>query len=297
VAAGLSPEPSGSTGAAWDRLGAAFTLDVEDIRVRQDRPGASLEIVRDLDVHLVRAAADVFHTHGQGALDGDGSVAWELQVEPRAIRAEGTVDFARVPLALAEPFLPPELPLFEPERARLTGALRIEGAGESLHASGRLSVEDLAIDAARIAPRPVRGMSLTAEGEATFRPAARRLEIASLRFGVGQAEVSARGAIEWTHDHWLVDLESHMPPTACGTAVAAIPVDLLQETAGFELDGILSGRVELRVDSRSLAESVLRLEVQDGCRFTAVPALAVLTLEVYYRLLPIYGPDAVAGGW
>jgi hypothetical protein len=26
-------------------------------------------------------------------------------------------------------------------------------------------------------------------------------------------------------------------------------------------------------------------------------ALAVLTLEVYYRLLPIYGPDAVAGGW
>lgn len=26
-------------------------------------------------------------------------------------------------------------------------------------------------------------------------------------------------------------------------------------------------------------------------------ALAVLTLEVYYRLLPIYGPDAVGGGW
>lgn len=26
-------------------------------------------------------------------------------------------------------------------------------------------------------------------------------------------------------------------------------------------------------------------------------ALAVLTLEVYYRMLPIYGPDAVAGGW
>jgi len=26
-------------------------------------------------------------------------------------------------------------------------------------------------------------------------------------------------------------------------------------------------------------------------------ALAVLTLEVYYRLLPIYSPDAVAGGW
>ncbi len=26
-------------------------------------------------------------------------------------------------------------------------------------------------------------------------------------------------------------------------------------------------------------------------------ALAVLTLEVYYRLLPIYGPDAVAGDW
>jgi hypothetical protein len=26
-------------------------------------------------------------------------------------------------------------------------------------------------------------------------------------------------------------------------------------------------------------------------------ALAVLTLEVYYRLLPMYGADAVTAGW
>jgi hypothetical protein len=37
-------------------------------------------------------------------------------------------------------------------------------------------------------------------------------------------------------------------------------------------------------------------ETASGGRL-AHTALAVLTLEVYYRLLPIYGADAVTAGW
>src|SRR5690606_35554590 len=152
------------------------------------------------------------------------------------------------------------------EDARLDGELRIAGAGDALHATGRLAVRDLAVSSTRIAPEPIGGIALSLDGEATFRPLERRLEIARLRVGSGNAHLDVTGAVEWAPEHYLFDVHAVLPATPCNDAISAIPTDLLQEMAAFSLHGTIGGRLDARVDSRELEATTLTVRVADGCR-------------------------------
>ncbi|AKF10256.1 Monofunctional biosynthetic peptidoglycan transglycosylase [Sandaracinus amylolyticus] len=270
-------EGAGAAAGAFGFLGEAFEGRVQGLTVRRSTADGSRDVLTNLSLDVRRDGADAFRTRGEGAPDHGGRLGWDLRVEPLSLRAVGSIELRDVAVAVVEPLLPDALPLHRSEDARLEGALTIEGAGDALHATGRLAVRDLALQSERIAPAPIAGIALELEGESTFLPEQRRLEIARLRVRSGAAHVDVSGAVEWAPDHYLFDVRAEMPATRCNDAISAIPRDLLQEMAAFSLTGSIGGRIEARVDSRDLDATQLRIRVADGCRFEMVPPLADLS--------------------
>jgi monofunctional biosynthetic peptidoglycan transglycosylase len=258
-------------------LAPEFAARIEGLSVWRRTPEGVREVLTGLEVAIERLDAESLRTRGHASPDGGGRLGWDLRIRPGALAAVGSIELDDVALAAVEPILPDGLPLHRPEDGSIDGELRIESAGDALHAVGRLAVRDVALASPRIAPQPVRNIALGLDFEATFRPIERRLEVARLRLESGGARLDIVGAAEWTAEHYLFEIDATLPPTPCSDALAAIPRDLLQEAAAFVLDGRIGGRLEARIDSRDLDATRLVIRVADGCRFEMVPPSADLS--------------------
>lgn len=262
---------------AWRRLLAEDAkLTVVDLTVNTEAGGESRPLLRRLRLEAEVTGTDELRLEGSGAAATGGSLGFRWQIQPRALRGEGTITLDELPLALVAPLVP-DLPWHRPERARLDGELVVTAdSAARLGFRGRVVVRGAALDSPRISPHPVTGVDFSVEGRGAWIPAERRLEVEELELGLGDARARVVGALEWSSEHYLVDLTATMPPTSCNTAVQAIPDDLLAEVAGFGFRGRIGGRVRALVDSRDLEHGRLDVRVADGCEFQTIPAVADL---------------------
>jgi hypothetical protein len=268
----------------WSRVSARAALWVANVDVAVRGADGEADSVRELSGAMVRGPGDVVRTWGSGRGVPDGALRWALEVRPGDLRGEGTVRMDDLPVGLLGPILP-EFALKSAREARIDGELALRGDGyERLGLAGTLAVRGVVLDSARIAPSPIRGVTLAVSGRAAFLPARGRLEFEDTRVALGgdahpvgtAVGVLAAGALEWTPAHFRVDAVMTLPTTPCDAAIAAIPRDLLAEVAGFRLAGTLAGRLRLLVDSRDLAATRVDVAVNDGCVFEDVPAFADL---------------------
>lgn len=249
---------------------------VDDVAVHLRRSSGEDEIVRRLTADLDGRQDGSVHVRGSGENAEGGTVHWDLFLWPADLRAEGSLSFRALPLALVLPLFP-GVPFDDPERAHLDGDLTLRGDGLTQVAfTGHLQLSEASLASPRIAPTPVRHIGATLDGSGLFVPAQRRVTIRSGRVTVGRATASTTGTIEWTSDHYLFDVDATLPPTPCGDAISAIPTDLLAELSGFSFAGTLAGHVAAHVDSRDLASTRLDLTAADACQFVTVPELADL---------------------
>ena len=257
------------------RIAAGADLRLEDLSVTaRGEEGRERPVLRELEAQLGRLPNDRYRFEGSGRPARGGRLGWDLTVEPERLLAVGNVNFQRLPFVLLVPFLP-GLPWHRPEDARVSGELTIRGEGAArVHLEGNGQLEDLALSSPRIAPGPVQRIGLSLSGSADWIPLERRLEIEGAEIGVGEARAVVSGSLEWPEDHYLVDLRATLPPTDCNTAVAAIPADLLAETAAFTFTGRIGGQVVTRIDSRDLEATVLDIRIANGCVFTTAPGTA-----------------------
>ncbi|MGD8860431.1 MAG: transglycosylase domain-containing protein [Myxococcales bacterium] len=213
---------------------------------------------------------------GEGAARGGGSVAWDMTLWPAELRADGDVELQEVPLALLTPFLP-SVPWHRPEDARIDAQLVVKTETvQRIAVSGRATVRDLAIASDRIAPQPVTGVEFTVLGRGHWLPPEKRLELAEAQVRVGAAEADLSGALEWSPDHYLVDLDARLPPTPCDDAIRVIPRDLLGELEHASWGGKLGVKVHVQLDSRDLDDTELDVDIDDRCQFLTVPSMADL---------------------
>lgn len=256
------------------RLAEGARLSVSGLSVRAQGEGGERRVLRELEAELVVLPRDRYRVEGSGRPGRGGRLGWDLTLDPDALRAEGELDFQRLPFVLLAPFLP-RLPWHDAEETRLSGALTIRGESATrIQLEGNVSIDDLALASPRIAPQPVERIALSLSGRADWIPADRRLEVEQATLGLGQARVTLTGAFEWPEDHFLVDARATLPPTDCDVAIGAIPEDLLAELAGFTFTGRIGGQVVLHVDSRELDATRLRVHVANGCVFDTAPAIA-----------------------
>ncbi len=285
-----------SDGPGWlARLEDGAHIEVSDIDVRTRTAGGGEELVMaDLEASLDKLDAHRVRARGSGVPGERGTLAWDLTVAPVDLRAQGSLEFEDVPLALVAPLVP-DIPFYQPERSLLSGALQVDGEGaDRIGLRGRVAVEDAALFSSRIAPDPVGGLSVVIEGEGAFLPPSRRLEIERATIRMGEAEVIIQGALERTEERYLVDATATLPPTNCSDAVGAIPEDLLGELSTFSLSGLIGGRVRAHVDSEALDDLTLDIDVSDGCIFETVPPMADLARVAGPFLHRVHEPD---GSW
>lgn len=256
------------------RLAPGASLRLEDLSVVAHSDEGERQVLRELRSEARALPENRYRLQGAGRPGRGGRLGWDLTVDPDRLRAEGNVDFQRLPFVLLVPFLP-SLPWHDPEDTTISGALTIRGDSASrVHIEGEAAVENLALSSERIARSPVRRIAMSFSGEADWNPLERRLEVSRAQIGLGDARAHLSGSIEWPEDHFLVDVTATLPPTECNTAVSAIPADLLAEATAFTFRGRIGGQVVLQMDSRDLDATVLRIDVADGCIFETVPAFA-----------------------
>jgi hypothetical protein len=153
--------------------------------------------------------------------------------------------------------------------------LRTEtGDGREIALEGEASVRGLGLESPRIASAPVTGIDLRIRGAARWLRDAHTLVVERAELGLGTARAQVRGRAMLHGDDYAFDVLAELPSTPCDTAVHAIPAGLLQELTQMRLDGTMSGRLEVQVDSRRLREAVLRIDLATRCRFLSVPPMA-----------------------
>lgn len=275
--ANSAPAASGAKpgSAAFSRLTEDAVLALESASVHV---GGSKQppILQNLRATLKVQGQRALSLSGSGKASGGGSVGWDLVLRPEQLQADGEVELRALSLSLIAPFLP-DVPWHEPEHGRVDAKLLIKTeSAQAIALSGEATLRDAAIAAPRIAAQPVRNIGLSLRGEGRFLPLSHRLEIAEAELSVSEASLQVSGALEWSADHYLFDIDAVLPPTPCTQAVRAVPEDLLGEMALATWQGKLSGKLRLMLDSRDLDSTELDVDVSDRCEFSTVPAMADL---------------------
>jgi hypothetical protein len=259
---------------SWLTKDAFFELKNASIGVRE-KEGPRI-ILKDLRGEAKGNATGGIQIKGKGSAQEGGAFSADMTIWPDELRADGRVSLESLPLALIAPLLP-EIPWYMPEQSRVDAQLVLNTQSvERIEVSGRAHVEHVAVYSEKIAPHPIGDIDFAVQGKGHFLPLKRRLEIDEATIGLGKAKALLSGAVEWTHDHYLFDIDARLPSTKCDVAVSAIPRDLLEELVGFEWKGSIEGGLKLQIDSRALDNAVMKIDVKDHCEFTMVPELADL---------------------
>jgi len=240
-------------------------------------PDGERPIMEDFAASLARDDEGRLRTHGGGETDNGGRISWTLDFGSDGRHPEGRILLDEVPLALLVPVLPPELPLFRPERARVGAELQLARRSEGqVDVEGRLALRDLALDSPSVARDPLQGVSFSLEGKGALDPQVPTLTIHEGSVRARDVEVRLSGRVGFPAGGLVLEADAVLPATPCGAAVQAIPRDALGELVGFSFDGNLAGSLRLIVDTRDPDRTEFEARVADGCRFEAVPALADL---------------------
>ncbi len=270
--------PTGEeTGLVWvDRIADGAILEAAGVSVT--RTGRSGEPENVLDELMTRIERDQQRFEIRARADGSGgSLRAHLRAGWSPPSLEGTLGVTNLPFDVLLPFLP-ALPWHRPGEARLTVDLALDAPSpDQVDVEGSASLIALSFDHPRLAASPVREIAFGVEGQASFRPLEGRLTFTEAEIRAGRAEATMSGELVGaggTFQH--VELHARLAPTSCDDAVGAIPNDLLAEAAGFSWDGSMSGRLDLEVAMDDLEDTVLEVDITNGCRFQTVPAVADL---------------------
>lgn len=279
-----APEVEAPAGPSWgerarallDRLAPNAVLSLNDTAVYTRGPKEA-PILEALRATVKMQQGRTLTLAGSGKASAGGAISWDLQLKPEELEADGEVALRSLPLPLIAPFLP-SVPWYEPELGRVDAQLSVKTeAGQAIALAGEASLRDAAISAARIAATPVQGIGISVRGKGRFLPLANRLEIAEAALTTpSDATLQLSGAVEWSRDHYLFDIDAVLPKTPCTNAVRAIPEDLLAEMSLASWQGKLGGKLRVRLDSRALDKTELDLDLDEHCEFVTVPAMADL---------------------
>ncbi len=277
-------EPDDEVSGLFARLAPDVRLVIRDVDLETHGLGRPPVRIDRLNAEFLAEDDGWFRLKGSGEPSGDGSLEWDVRVSPSELRGEGHANFEGISLALVAPLLP-ELPWYEADRARLSGHLQMAAESPARIAlNGDIALTDAAVSSPAIAPVPVFDINLAADGSGHFMPQDRRLEITRATVKVGEAELRVAGSLELDDAHYAMDVRATMNATPCDVVMRAVPEDLLGELRGFSFAGDVGGVASLRIDSRDLEATALRVEVSDGCQFLSVPGLADLRrVQVPFR--------------
>ena len=264
---------------------------LEDMHIRSLGEGQPRELMDELDLRVEGLEGAGFRFSGRGEAGGGGEVSWSLSLSEEGAARDGNVRLHDLSLALLAPLLP-SVPLYAPERARVDAELRIEARAEAqVGLSGSLSLRQVALSSARLAPHPVHELSLSLDGEAGVALGSGRVSLERASITIGRVRLNLQGSFEALPGGFALEVDAVLPSTSCDELIEAIPEDLLGELTSFGFEGRLGGSARIAIDTRRLGETELSIDLADACRFVLAPALADPTRFAQPFLHRVEEPD------
>jgi len=273
IASADAPAPA-QRAALWNP-GAEISLS--DMRVVRGEGADEVDILSGLAVSLKAEEGDAFRARLQAQGSEAGDIQLDLRVWPHSMRVEGSVKLDDVSLALFAPALPP-LPFYELERTRVRAQLSLTAQGmEAIAGRGEVEIRDLGFASAGLARLHVGPISFLARGEGTWTPARRELSVAHADLEVGALRANGTGVLAWPTDGYRVDGQLQLSKSKCQAVLEAVPSALLDELSTVKLEGDFAAKLVVHVDAADLDGTKVDFDVDDGCRFVALPPLLELT--------------------
>jgi hypothetical protein len=251
--------------------------ELESLTGGGDRP----KRLHDLSLAISGLGDGWFRLRASGRTGEGGAVRTDMRVMPTLARAEGSVSFDEISVALVAPLLP-EIPWYDTETGALDGELELSTeTPDRIRIEGRVDFRDLSVFSERLAPDPVRDIDVSLGGHGLWFPVERRLQVEHGFLQLGPARAVLSGELEKTPEHYRVELEGEVPSAPCQQVVGAIPPDMLGSLRGFEWSGNWAATGRIAVDSRDLEATELEIHVRNRCQFERAPAAA--DLERFFR--------------
>ncbi len=202
----------------------------------------------------------------------DEHARWHVEVEA------GTL-----PLQRLAPWLP-FIPWHAPDRGTARFHVRVEppeGSTEAsvLEVSGNVTFEHFGLQHPGIAREPLDALSASLSGRATIDLERRRITSPGISAELNGLRFFLSGNVERAREHTIVDAVLRVPVFDCDLPRRVLPAAAVGPLAGFLFQGTLAGDLHLALDTRRLNDTVLDINVQDGCE------VAQSSLEVGLRRL------------
>jgi hypothetical protein len=241
---------------------------------------------REGSIRLQRDGEDLVHLEPAGlSLQAHGRVIDELRVEVGADqggaitasysrneqgRWQVEVEAGTLPLHRLAPWVP-----FVPWHATESGTARFhvrveppEGGTDAtvLEVSGNVTVEHFGLQHAALAREALDGLTATVSGRATLDLERRRVSSPGVSAELNGLRFFLSGSAERDQHHTAVDAVLRVPVFDCDLPRRVLPPAAVGPLAGFLFSGTLAGDAHVAVDTRQLSNTVLDVNVQDGCQ-------------------------------
>ncbi len=291
--ASVNADPSTRRGPSlWlDRISPNARIHVSFDEVESLTGGKGPKRLNDLSLAVSGLGDGWFQVRASGRTGEGGAVRTDMRVMPTLARAEGSVSFDEISVALVAPLLP-EIPWYDTETGALDGELELSiETPDRIRIEGRVDFRDLSVFSERLAANPVRDIDVSLGGHGLWFPVDRRLQIDHGFLQLGPARAVLSGELEKTPEHYRVELEGEVPRAPCQHVVGAIPPDILGSFRGFQWSGNWAATGRVAVDSRDLEATALEIRVRNQCQFERAPAEADLERFFHPFVHQIEEPD------
>ncbi len=179
------------------------------------------------------------------------------------------VDAGTLPLHRLAPWVP-----FVPWHATDNGTARLhvrveppEGstAATVLEVSGNVTLDHFGVQHPGLAREALDGLTASLSGRATFDLERRRITTPGISAELNGLRFSLTGTAEHDRDHTMIDGMLRVPIFDCDLPRRVLPPAAVGPLAGFLFTGTLAGDMHIALDTRHLNDTVLDVNVQDGC--------------------------------
>lgn len=218
----------------------------------------------------------------QGSYGGMTETLWNAKgsVNPRT--RTGAIDVVAKELELAR--LAPVLEgtgIIEPEHTKLGASLHVEVNTDGATVSGTGNVEHLNVFRPRIAEKPIRDVSATAELRGAVIASKRMLELERADVTLGGVSYHLEGELQLADPAAAPDDRAAkprflarlvVPEVPCQTMLESLPADFVPYLQGFELKGTFQTDISVGVDWADLDASTLEGSVGiRNCKVVRAP--------------------------
>jgi hypothetical protein len=263
-----APTPAGEPDA--NPLGGrALSVQAREGSIRLQRDGEDLVRLDPASLSLQAHGRVIDELRVEVGADQGGAITASYARDERG-RWQVEVEAGTLPLARLAPWVP-FVPWHATERGTARFHLRVEPpegstAATVLEVSGNVTVDHFGLQHPGLAREALDALSASLSGRATIDLERRRVSSPGISAELNGLRFFLSGSAERGREHTAVDAVLRVPVFDCDLPRRVLPPAAVGPLAGFLFSGTLAGDAHVALDTRRLGDTVLDVNVQDGCQ-------------------------------